>query len=58
MASPKGLVAEGDGLTFDILKMALGFSFDIKPKYCQAIPPKSLETPKYIPPANPSEKGT
>ena len=58
IASPKGLTADGEGLMFDILKIALGFSFDMKPKYCQAIPPSSLEAPKYIPPANPSVKGT
>lgn len=46
MASPKGLMAVCVGRTFDILKIALGFSLDMNPKYCQAILPSSVERPK------------
>ena len=68
MLSPNGLAMTSNscGFTLAILKMALGFSLEMKPSNCQDTPSRLADTwpptvdghPKYMDPPNPSLNGT
>ena len=58
IAWPKGFWLPTDGLMFVILKIADGLSLLMKPRNCHETPPSGDDKPKWMPPPNPSEKGT
>ena len=57
IAEPNGVRSVAAGFTFEILKIALGFSLEMKPNSCHTTSLVGVGKPKYIDPPNPSAKG-